>query len=68
MSIFSKRSAKEAKERIGFLSSYRGEADEALKSYRKGRSSAEDVRRELSRHDDYFRYADDKTMKKALEG
>lgn len=67
MSIFSKRSEKEAKERIGFLSSYRGEADEAVKNYRKGRSSAEDVRRELSRHDDYFRYADDKTMKKALE-
>lgn len=67
MSIFSKHSNKEARERVGFLSSYRGEVDEAVKHYRKGRATSEDVRRELSRHDSYFRYADDKTIKKALE-
>ena len=67
MGIFSNRSSKEAKERIGFLSGRRGEADDAIRSYRKGKASSEDVRREMSRHDSFFRYVDDDDMKKALK-
>ena len=59
MGIFSSNSKRETKERASWAASRSGEADDAIKAYKKGKADRESVRRELSRHDDYFRYTDD---------
>ena len=59
MGIFTKNSKREAEERAKWTASRSGEADDAIKAYKKGKADRESVRRELARHDDYFKYVDD---------
>ncbi len=59
MGLFRKNSKQEARERAKWIASKNGLADEAIEEYRKGKADRESVRRELARHDDYFRYTDD---------
>lgn len=66
MGIFQKQSNKDARERGFFIAKKSGFADEAIKNFQKGRGDAEDLRRELARHDDYFRYVDSSSLKKAF--
>lgn len=58
MGIFTKNSQKEANERAKWAASRSGEAADAIKAYKKGKADHESVRRELARHDDYFKYTD----------
>lgn len=58
MSFFTKNSKQETAERTKWVASRSGEADEAIKAYKKGKADKESVRRALSREDDYFNYTD----------
>lgn len=59
MGLFSKNSKREARERAEWIASKSGAAGDAIEEYRKGKADKETVRRELARHDDYFRYTDE---------
>lgn len=59
MGIFTKNSKKETDERARWVASRSGEVADAIKAYKKGKADRESVRRELARHDDYFKYTDD---------
>lgn len=58
MGFFTKESKRESEERAQWVASRSGEAADAIKAYKKGKASKEDVRRELARHDDYFDYTE----------
>lgn len=58
MGFFTKNSEKETKERVKWVAERSGEAADAIKAYKKGKADKESVRRELARHDDYFKYVD----------
>lgn len=58
MGFFTKNSEKEAKERAKWAAERSGEVYDVIKAYKKGKIDKESVRRELSRHDDYFKYTD----------
>lgn len=58
MSFFTKNSKQETKERAKWVASRSGEADEAIKAYKKGKADKESVRRALSREDSYFNFTD----------
>ena len=59
MGFFTKSSEKETRERVKWATEHSGEAADAIKAYKKGKADRESVRRELARHDDYFRYVDE---------
>lgn len=59
MGFFSDRSKKDARERAKWLEEHSGLAADAIKDYKKGRIDRESLRRELSNHDDFFRYHDE---------
>lgn len=58
MGFFTKNSEKETRERAKWAAERSGEAADAIKAYKKGKVDKESVRRELARHDDYFKYTD----------
>lgn len=58
MGLFTKNSKQEASERAKWAAQRSGEAADAIKAYKKGKIDKESLRRELARHDDYFKYTD----------
>jgi hypothetical protein len=62
----------ETKDRIKWASDRSGVAAETIQEYKKkrgfnGKTDEEEVRRVLAREDSYFKYADAKDVKKALD-
>lgn len=51
-------SESELKARVNSLRQHSGSVEDAIDSYKRGRASKEDVRRELARHDEHFRFVD----------
>ena len=58
MGLFTKNSNKETTERAKWAAEHSGEAYDAIKAYKKGKTDRESVRRTLAREDDYFDYTD----------
>lgn len=61
-----RKTSSELNARIKSVRQRSGFADEAINEYKRGRASAEDVRRELSRHDKHFTYTEPDDLKKML--
>lgn len=66
MGLFTNNSKQETRERAIFAAKRSGFASDAINDYKSGKINSEDLRRELARHDSYFRHVDAKDLKKSL--